>query len=138
MRTYSCRPSAGPPAWNLLPPTIRYLYILKEPWRSPFASAAVDDSIFKELEASPHLLPALNELVIGECCGVSDEVFLRFVTSRMPTLRRVDIKFGRKMQVDILPSLQSFLEAGAQISVTYVPSTQFSPWLGLPDAPDAL
>ncbi|KAF8200048.1 hypothetical protein K438DRAFT_1823111 [Mycena galopus ATCC 62051] len=118
-----------------LPPTIQHLHILKEPWSPPYLYAVVDDSIFQELEASPHLLPALNELVITECRGVSDEVLLRFIVSRMPTLRRVDMNFEREMQVDILPSLQSFLEAGAQISVTYFPSTQFSPWRGLPDVP---
>ncbi|KAF8200038.1 hypothetical protein K438DRAFT_1759068 [Mycena galopus ATCC 62051] len=116
-----------------LPPTVQRLHIA-EPWRVPFSQVVFDNDVLIELEASP-LLPALEELVITDCREVSDDALLRFIISRMPTLKRVDIKFDRERQIDILPSLQSFLEAGAQIFVAYIaPSTQFSPWMGLPDA----
>jgi hypothetical protein len=80
---------------------------------------------------------ALQELVILNCRSVSDEALLHFITSRVPTLRRVNITFDREREVDILPSLQSSVEAGLQIDITYisVAPPQFSPWQGLRDAP---
>ncbi|KAJ6594527.1 hypothetical protein B0H19DRAFT_1225651 [Mycena capillaripes] len=123
-----------------LPPTIRRLQII-EPlnmW-NPFLGP-LDDDAFAALELSldrPIHCPALQELVIVNCRQVSDEALLRFITSRVPTLRLVNIKFDRAMEVDILPSLQSFMEAGLKTSIFYLPTAapQFSPWLGLPDAP---
>ncbi|KAJ7850033.1 hypothetical protein B0H14DRAFT_2764498 [Mycena olivaceomarginata] len=89
-------------------------------------------------EASPDpILPVLEELTVDDGhFVVSDEVLLRFIVSRIPTLRRVDIAVSRERQVDILPTLQPFVEAGLKISVTYsTPSPlPFSPWQGLPEA----
>ncbi|KAJ6581970.1 hypothetical protein B0H19DRAFT_1117157 [Mycena capillaripes] len=54
------------------------------------------------------------------------------------TLRRCHIQFHRPMVVDILPSLESFMESGLDVSLAYSPlhtTTGFSPWQGLADAP---
>ncbi|KAJ6481687.1 hypothetical protein C8R45DRAFT_1002703 [Mycena sanguinolenta] len=120
-----------------LPPTIRYFHIT-EPmhmWRPSTVEAALDDEVFAALNAS--CFPSLEELVIHSCRKVSDETLLRFILSRATTLKLVDIKFDREREVNIYPDLGPFLEAGGRASFTYmnlVPP-QFSPWMGLPDAP---
>ncbi|KAF7376633.1 hypothetical protein MSAN_00080100 [Mycena sanguinolenta] len=117
-----------------LPPTVCRL-IIESRGRYSSARVALDDDILATLEGST-LCPALQVLVVSSAsCEMSDEALLRFIISRMPTLRRVDIAFNREMQVDILPELQSFLENGLQISLAYTmpPPPNFSPWMGLPD-----
>ncbi|KAJ6594554.1 hypothetical protein B0H19DRAFT_65026 [Mycena capillaripes] len=128
-----------------LPPTIRRLEI-SEPsnmWGPSLTDGALDDDVLVVLDMSPdHPVhcPALQELVISNCRQISDEVLLRFIISRVPTLRLVNIKFERTREVDILPSLQSFVETGLQTSITYISPAplQFSPWMGLSDAPSGL
>ncbi|KAJ6480858.1 hypothetical protein C8R45DRAFT_316874 [Mycena sanguinolenta] len=117
------------------PSSVRRLCVA-EPWhRGPFCPI-LDANFFEALEPST-VLPALEELSITTSRELSDEALLRFIISRMSTLRRVDIAFDREKQGDILPSLQSFLKSGAQVSITYVtdPSYSASPFLGLPDEP---
>ncbi|KAF7366550.1 F-box domain-containing protein [Mycena sanguinolenta] len=123
-----------------LPSTIRYLHIT-EPlhiWRPSIVEVALDDEVFAALNAT--CCPALEELVINSCRKVSDEVLLRFILSRVATLKLVDIKFDREREVDILPHLEPFLEAGGKASITYITliPPRFSPWMGLPDAPPPL
>ncbi|KAJ7879498.1 hypothetical protein B0H14DRAFT_2566679 [Mycena olivaceomarginata] len=123
-----------------LPPTVRRLDITEPP---PFLMGGApdpDDDVFPALQVSPDqpfLFPALEELAIGHCRTVSDEALLRFVTSRVPTLKLVDIQFDRERQVDILPSLEPFAEDGLKTSITYIPTPppSFSPRIGLPDGP---
>ncbi|KAJ7797542.1 hypothetical protein B0H14DRAFT_2466872, partial [Mycena olivaceomarginata] len=101
-----------------LPPTVRRLDIT-EPMVAPLGDALDDDDVFAALEASldrPSLFPALEELVICHCYDFSDEALLRFVTSRVPTLKLVDVQFDRRMQVDILPSLEPFTATGLKTS----------------------
>ncbi|KAJ7846347.1 hypothetical protein B0H14DRAFT_3454434 [Mycena olivaceomarginata] len=128
-----------------LPRTVRRLEAT-EPmhmWRPSLAEAALDDEVLAVLDERPVLpegtthCPALEELVIHHCRKVSDEALLRFVLSRAPTLRRVDVAFDREREVDIMPRLAPFVEAGGKVAVTYItiPPPQFSPWMGLPDAP---
>jgi hypothetical protein len=69
---------------------------------------------------------------------------LRLITARMTAesctpLERVDASFGREMQIDILPSLRQFTDAGFRIGLKYPPSRPscFSPWLGLDPHSDA-
>ncbi|KAF7366455.1 hypothetical protein MSAN_00902500 [Mycena sanguinolenta] len=123
-----------------LPPTIRYLHIT-EPvhmWRPSMVEAPLDDEVFGALNAS--YFPALEELAIHSCRMVSDEALLQFILSRATTLKLVDIKFDREREVDIYPHLEPFLEAGGKASITYITliPPQFSPWMGLPDAPPLL
>jgi hypothetical protein len=68
---------------------------------------------------------------------VSDEALLHFIISRIPKLKRVDVKFDRERQIDILPGLQSFVHDGLKVFITYISVALpwFSPWQGLPDAP---
>ncbi|KAJ6481703.1 hypothetical protein C8R45DRAFT_1002766 [Mycena sanguinolenta] len=120
-----------------LPPTIRYLHIT-EPmhmWHPSTVESSLDDEVFAALNAS--CFPSLEELVIHSCRKVSDKTLLRFILSRATTLRLVDIKFDREREVDIYPDLGPFLEAGGRASFTYMNliPPQFSPWMGLPDAP---
>ncbi|KAJ6456071.1 hypothetical protein C8R45DRAFT_1034823 [Mycena sanguinolenta] len=117
------------------PSAVRRLCVT-EPWhRGPFCPV-LDDNFFLALETFT-VLPGLEELIIKTSRELSDEALLRFIVSRMPTLRRVDMTFDREMQVDVLPALQSFLESGAQVSLRYAtdPSYILSPYLGLPDTP---
>ncbi|KAJ6507353.1 hypothetical protein C8R47DRAFT_91062 [Mycena vitilis] len=117
-----------------LPPTLSRLHI-SEPVR--FSDDSLDDDLMVPLTSSPSILyPALQELVITGCRYVSDDALLRFVLSRVPVLRLVEIKFDRLQQVDIFPNLQSFVEAGLQMNLVYMrpPPQMFSPWQGLPDA----
>ncbi|KAF8200068.1 hypothetical protein K438DRAFT_1823155 [Mycena galopus ATCC 62051] len=119
-----------------LPPTVRRLHVTE-----PRRPAVFDDDVFKELEASPDRttpLPGLEELAVTSCRRASDEMVLRFIISRTPTLRRINIKFDRERQVDILPNLQTFIQGGLQVFFDYKPtrsSLQLSPWGGLFDAP---
>ncbi|KAJ7680977.1 hypothetical protein DFH06DRAFT_433395 [Mycena polygramma] len=118
-----------------LPPTLGRLH-LSEPVR--FSMDSLDDDSMVALTSSPALLcPALQELVMAGCRKVSDDVLLRFVLSRVPILRLVEIRFDRLMQFNILPSLQPLVEAGLQTNISYIcpPPAMFSPWQGLPDAP---
>jgi hypothetical protein len=128
-----------------LPRTVRRLEAT-EPmhmWRPSLAEAALDDEVLAVLDERPVLpegtthCPALEELVIHHCRKVSDEALLRFVLSRAPTLRRVDVAFDREREADIMPRLAPFVEAGGKVAMTYItiPPPQFSPWMGLPDAP---
>ncbi|KAK7006028.1 hypothetical protein R3P38DRAFT_1727405 [Favolaschia claudopus] len=99
----------------------------------------LNDEALQIFEASPLVCPALQEFTIADAQGITDEALLHFIVSRSPTLRLVDITFSRERQVDILLSLHQFIEAGLEISLSYLPRKpaypQFSPWQGLPDAP---
>ncbi|KAJ6557850.1 hypothetical protein B0H19DRAFT_1148768 [Mycena capillaripes] len=76
--------------------------------------------------------------------GISDEALLQFITARIrhspATLTHVHVQFERQMTLDILPSLEPFIEAGLDVSLTYVrPSPlQISPWQGLAEGPPPL
>jgi hypothetical protein len=75
--------------------------------------------------------------VIHHCRILSDDALRRFIISRIPALKRVEVNFARERQVDILPALQSLVDDGLKLSITHIspPPLQFSPWQGLPDAP---
>jgi hypothetical protein len=122
-----------------LPPGVRHITIARPVWEPRLEDATFDDEILEALTASPgpglSTCPALEEVVIHYCPKVSDEAILRFIMSRMPTLKLVDIKFDRERKVDILPTLQPYVEAGLKTSISYItfPSPRSSPWAGLPD-----
>ncbi|KAK7006033.1 hypothetical protein R3P38DRAFT_3041071, partial [Favolaschia claudopus] len=121
-----------------LPSTIQCLEIIDTAdWDS---NDVLDDEALQIFEGSPVVCPALQEFTIANTRLLTDEALRRFIVSRSPTLRLVDITFSRERQVDILPSLQQFVGAGLKISLTYPPNPahpRFSPWQGLPDAPDS-
>ncbi|KAJ7165542.1 hypothetical protein C8R43DRAFT_212698 [Mycena crocata] len=87
------------------------------------------------------LCPVLQELIISNCSAISDTALLRFIDARMqlgpsPALKLVKIQFGRKVQLDIIPSVQPFIDTGLDVSLQYYPlGPQFSPWEGLVDDP---
>ncbi|KAF7370259.1 hypothetical protein MSAN_00657000 [Mycena sanguinolenta] len=118
-----------------LPPTLQCLRIAQQ-WHPSPISPLLDDNFFVTLETLA-VLPTLEELIMINNQDLSDDALLHFIVSRMPTLRRVDMKFDREMQVDILPALDSFMESGAQVSLTYTTDFGYnvSPYLGLPDSP---
>ncbi|KAF7357955.1 Tetratricopeptide repeat family [Mycena venus] len=118
--------------------TIRHLDISESihiAWR---LEPALDDHV---LTALTTYCPTLRELVLLNCHSVSDEALLCFIISRKPALKRIQVKFARERQVDILPSIQSFTADGLESSITYkytskpLNTPQSSPWHGLPDAP---
>ncbi|KAJ7134881.1 hypothetical protein C8R44DRAFT_849317 [Mycena epipterygia] len=126
-----------------LPPTLKRLRIKDTPVSS------LDDDVLAVLTPGPGLppfsCPALQELVINHACSISDTAVLQFITARMAvqpvtTLNVVEILFGTVMQRDILPSLQTFIDTGLKVSITYPLSfpPRFSPWQGLADAPGSM
>ncbi|KAJ7141085.1 hypothetical protein C8R44DRAFT_762699 [Mycena epipterygia] len=132
-----------------LPSTIRCLQItdLAHSWHTSMAAeGALDDDVLTGFIPSSHLhtpyCPVLQELVITRCRMISDQALLGFINCRMSDqsfspLTRVEVQFDREKQVDILPSLQPFMETGLQALITHISPAppQFSPWQGLADAP---
>ncbi|KAJ6507348.1 hypothetical protein C8R47DRAFT_1192058 [Mycena vitilis] len=89
---------------------------------SGYSDDPLDDGFLATLTSSPAILcPALQELAIPSARNVSDDAVLRFILSRVPVLRLIEINFDRLMQVDILPSLQPFVEAGLQANYMRYP-----------------
>ncbi|KAJ7162234.1 hypothetical protein C8R46DRAFT_1103955 [Mycena filopes] len=129
-----------------LPPKVRFLHVtdLFHSWHTDFTDGVFDDDVLAAFSPSPDspvpLCPALRDLTITHCHNLTDEAIFRFISSRVPALRRVDIRFDRDRQVDIRPRLQPFVEADLQATLNYITLApmQFSPWQGLPDAPPGM
>jgi hypothetical protein len=127
-----------------LPPTIQRLAIHDKEvtaWGLPPETGSLDDDALAVLTPTSGC-PALQHFSIDHCTGISDAALLRFLTAKMAgesctVLTHVDIQFDRTMTLDILPSLEPFIETGRNVSITHLPSplSQFSPWQGLDDAP---
>ncbi|KAJ6573492.1 hypothetical protein DFH09DRAFT_1312197 [Mycena vulgaris] len=117
-----------------LPPTVLELRYWNT-GRYIGASEIFDDVFLEALIPSPEVpipwCPGLQVLEMPFPCRCSDDVLLRFIKSR--TLKSVVIQFDREMQLDIRPELQSFVESGLDLQLTYAPpmAVQFSPWEGL-------
>ncbi|KAJ7140949.1 hypothetical protein C8R44DRAFT_866619 [Mycena epipterygia] len=98
-----------------LPPTLQHLRIqdTQDMWTS-----YLDDDVLAVLTPPPGLpascCSALQSLVIHRCKSISTTAVVLFITVRMneprPTLKRIDIQFSRPADVDIMPSLQPFIE----------------------------
>ncbi|KAJ7665889.1 hypothetical protein DFH06DRAFT_1385592 [Mycena polygramma] len=124
-----------------LPPAIRQLKV-RAIGTSPWEISLDDDAL---AALTPSLTgtvacPGLHHLSIEHSSHVTDAAVLRLITTRMVqsrTLTRVDCQFERPRTLDILPSLKPFIATGLEVSLRYFepPSNQFSPWHGLPDAP---
>ncbi|KAJ7090838.1 hypothetical protein B0H15DRAFT_948602 [Mycena belliarum] len=125
--------------------TIREIQINEFPicWRE-VGSDIFDDDILASLTTSTDLAlpccPALQALEINYCGSffdqaLFDQALLRFIQSR--ALKRVVVHFARDMELDICPKLDELVQGGLHMELTYPPPAvlQFSPWLGLPDAP---
>ncbi|KAJ6588782.1 hypothetical protein B0H19DRAFT_1226514 [Mycena capillaripes] len=124
-----------------LPSSLRQLSIREIVHGPELELGSLDDDALAVLASG---CPALETLLVNYCCGISDTALFHFISARMTgeyrtKLKRLCIKFHRQMTLDILPSVQSFIESGLDVSLTYIPSqpsTPFSPWYGLDDAPD--
>ncbi|KAJ7045134.1 hypothetical protein C8F04DRAFT_1174116 [Mycena alexandri] len=124
-----------------LPETMRRLVLVDTAANTSLAGSPLETAltVLTPPHGTPLPCPALEELCISNTCALSDAALLRFMTGRMvavshPTLRHVEVKFQRPMEVDIVPDLQPFIDAGLHVSLTYscpvrLPS---SPWQGLP------
>ncbi|KAJ7134836.1 hypothetical protein C8R44DRAFT_977333, partial [Mycena epipterygia] len=108
--------------------------------------SSLDDDVIAVLTPDPGFpplfCPALQEIVINHAYYISETAVLQFINARMAvepvtTLQRVEILFNDQLELDILPTLQPFIETGLEVSITYPPTVppRFSPWLGLADAP---
>ncbi|KAJ6588670.1 hypothetical protein B0H19DRAFT_214551 [Mycena capillaripes] len=103
----------------------------------------LDDDVLAVLASG---CPALETLLMNYCWTISDTALLHFISARMTeeycTNLKLCITFCRRMTLDILPSVQSFIERGLNISLTYIPMQPppgpYSPWNGLADGPDQL
>jgi hypothetical protein len=126
-----------------LPPTIRELQLTG---RDGYPSL-LDDDALAALTPSPDRHPFgclnLQRLQLLYCRDVSDQALLRFIQARMgssiredqpATLRRVEARFVREMQLDIGPEIQPFLDAGLRFDTTHAPAPELtlrlSLWLG--------
>ncbi|KAF8138016.1 hypothetical protein K438DRAFT_1880932 [Mycena galopus ATCC 62051] len=127
---------------NGLPPTIQRLTIRQfdDMWGPPGPGCLDDDAV--GVLTSPGVCPALQHLSITHGSLISEEAVLRFITARMLAsplmLKRVNIHFNRQRMLDIMPDLQAFIGMGLDVTLTHLPtfpSSQFSPWNGLADAP---
>ncbi|KAJ7147978.1 hypothetical protein C8R46DRAFT_1359489 [Mycena filopes] len=135
-----------------LPTSITCLHITDRmiPWGHDYADGIVDDEVIAALTPTPDnpgSCPALQELQIILCSSPSDAALLRFIEARMTlvspsTLKKVAVKFRREKQVDIAADIQPLLNDGRlQVITSYTSPPVFgsySPWLGLPDAPELL
>ncbi|KAJ7140798.1 hypothetical protein C8R44DRAFT_931024 [Mycena epipterygia] len=127
-----------------LPPTIQHLRNIDiRQAREGSITSSLDDDVLTALTPSPGLAgfscPALQSFVIRNGL-ISPAAVQRFITARVSIeprtpLTRVNIHFTKKPDLDILPSLQPFIEAGLEVTIEYpqaVPNLLSSPWLGLP------
>ncbi|KAJ7466860.1 hypothetical protein FB451DRAFT_399999 [Mycena latifolia] len=125
-----------------LPPTIREIEISSTfSGGSSFHGEIFDAEIFESLIPAPDVsnvcFPELQALEIKFLCSVSDAAIIRFIKLR--TLKRVVMSLNRGMELDIRSELQSFLQSGLRLELTYSPPVLFySPWDGLADAPNPL
>ncbi|KAJ7234000.1 hypothetical protein C8J57DRAFT_1381455 [Mycena rebaudengoi] len=128
-----------------LPPSLRRLQITDRVHRWG-AEEVLNDAVMAVLTPSPSrpvpCCPALRELNIPQCRAFSDEALSGFIRGRLAaeprTLKRVEARFNRDMQVDVVADLRPFIdEAGLKVLLYYLapPVWQFSPWQGLADAP---
>ncbi|KAJ7726388.1 hypothetical protein B0H16DRAFT_1592775 [Mycena metata] len=126
-----------------LPETMRRLVLQDTDADTSLGGSRLETALIAlDLAHGTPLCPALEELHIPFTSALSDAALLRFITRRMvavspPTLRRVEVKFQRPREVDILPDLQPFIDGGLRLSLTYPPPLRpsVSPWQGLPDDP---
>ncbi|KAJ7140919.1 hypothetical protein C8R44DRAFT_866595 [Mycena epipterygia] len=108
------------------------------------SESSLDDDVLTALTPSPgpadFSCPALQSLVIQNGLLISPAAVQRFITARMsvepPTLlTRVKIHFAKEPDLDILPGLQAFIEAGLEVTIGYYGAlpkpSPFSPWQGL-------
>ncbi|KAJ6507432.1 hypothetical protein C8R47DRAFT_966800 [Mycena vitilis] len=126
-----------------LPPTVHRLSIAHG-WIAPRPEPLYDDilaTLTPSAEQPSPCCPALREFCIRQCVQATDAALLRLIDGRMGSdtpLERVHASFSRQRQVDILPSLQRFVDGGLRVSLKYSPprgSSAFSPWLGLNHGP---
>ncbi|KAJ7437750.1 hypothetical protein FB451DRAFT_1450356 [Mycena latifolia] len=100
-------------------------------------SSTLDDKILESLIPIPGFpvpCPGLQVMNVTYPSSVSDATLLRFITAR--TLKHVAITFQRAMTCDIHAELQSSVQSGLQLELTYSPhAASFSPWEGLEDKP---
>ncbi|KAJ7164949.1 hypothetical protein C8R46DRAFT_1276876 [Mycena filopes] len=131
---------------SVLPPTIRQLLFTGDGHRLrdrlTSQGGAFGHEALAVLTPSPDnpapSCPILEDLELDSRGGFSDHALLQFFKARMmavpaPTLRRVAVQFKREKEFDIRPEIQSFLDAGLEVSIRYIqaPIIGLSPWQGL-------
>ncbi|KAJ7354484.1 hypothetical protein DFH08DRAFT_1077185 [Mycena albidolilacea] len=122
--------------------TIRHLrFTGRQGHPSLIEDAALAALIPSESPERSFSCPILQEFRLICAHGVSDEALLRFIKARMsiqpPTLHRVELEFVRRIQLDIRPDIQPFLDAGLEVDLNYPPAFRLSlsPWAGLAEKP---
>ncbi|KAJ7062340.1 hypothetical protein C8F01DRAFT_1252163 [Mycena amicta] len=111
-----------------LPPSLQRLAIHQNP-----SFQIVDDDFMAlmtpDLGSQP-VCSGLQDVAIRNCLDLSDVALLKFISAKMNStylLKRLRIKFQRLMEVDILPELQSFVDAGLKLVVEYHDPIRFVP-----------
>jgi hypothetical protein len=122
-----------------LPSTIRHLRFAGRQAYLSLADDALAALISCESPERSFSCPILQEFRLVCVHGVSDEALL--IKARMsiqpPTLRHVELEFVRRIQLDIRPDIQPFVDAGLAVDLNYPPAFQssLSPWAGLAERP---
>ncbi|KAJ7160057.1 hypothetical protein C8R46DRAFT_1285376 [Mycena filopes] len=117
---------------NNLPPTIHRL-VIHDVRKTRSDSSVVDDDVLNAL-ALPGVCPALQTLEMDRCLEISETALMQLIIARLGSLKHVEVKFAREMQLDILPTLAPLILAnGVGVDIRYPePSPErFSPWEGL-------
>jgi len=102
----------------------------------------MDDDFLAQLSPSSGdcVCPALTNITFEYCSAISEGELLEFIKARaalthagVKHLERVDVRFHRDADEDILPRLEPLISAGLQVSLRYTPKLRFwaSPWEGL-------
>ncbi|KAJ7634596.1 hypothetical protein FB45DRAFT_470177 [Roridomyces roridus] len=126
-----------------LPHSLQHLHINADKGHASRYYAASQGDFLASLAMMPGstiALPILRDFdiaIAGEEL-IADDTLLQFITARASTLKRVKINFPRRMEFDIRDALSPLIENGFDFSVTYSPPKihKYSPWTGLPDAPE--
>ncbi|KAJ7778382.1 hypothetical protein B0H16DRAFT_1360355 [Mycena metata] len=133
-------------SFRSLPDTVQELKIHDIPSDpgAPLITSLDDDAlaILTPTDGLHPQCPVLEVLDIVHCTDVTDEAIFRFIAARMSDefetkLKRVHFRCNRGVVLDILPSLQPFIENGLDVSINYIVpfKPRSSPWQGLLDAP---
>ncbi|KAJ7782492.1 hypothetical protein DFH07DRAFT_324079 [Mycena maculata] len=116
-----------------LPHTMQWLQLSCSMWSGPHSLDILDDNILTILTPADDLS--------STCCPALRELILSLTAEACGRLQRVEVQScTRAMELDISPSLRTFIDAGLIVSLQYkqpqaaIPLS--SPWSGLRDEDD--
>lgn len=111
-------------------------------WPPGLRGPLMDDDLLAQLATSSNdpVCPILTNITFDYCSAMSERKLLEFIQARAALthaggkhLERVDVRFHRDADEDILPRLESLISSGLHVSIRYSPRLRLwaSPWEGL-------